>query len=986
MTNADPPAAPRRAAFAPFASRLFGWDVFVSFALGSPPRGSRAYASDLARRLRERDFTVFFSEDEASPGGELDRTLQDALRRARLLVVVLNHGTVQDPRWVRVEAELFRRLHPGRLVIPINIGGALDDAAAADAVDGWLGFRGRIWIDETEAALEAGVASDAVVDRLAAAPRGVRASRRWRATVVVAFLLLAATSAAAVLFGLSSRDNAREAEQQAGIAQRNAVTAQSNADLAKANEVQAQANAASAAAEARRAVAAEGDARREAEAARKAEAVATAGRLAAESRLQVDRDPGLSLLLAVHGHRLDPASARAQLLDTLSRQPRVVAELARFVDADGRSLPIGQVSFTPDGRHLALPVGNRLHFLELATRRVTRTVDTGHEGVRQVLFGAGGRHLVTVGRKPDIRVWDAETMRPRGDLASANPDWEIEDAAFDPAGRRLAAVGADLQVWDIDTLAPRPVYANDAEFRYTGVAWSPDGRQLHAMIVNGTLDTWDVEGGRRLSQRALSKTHGVSGTMTASPDGRWWLTGRHDSAYRPDTPLLWDLQRGLDQPAFAVYTVGQHGWPSKFSVDGKLLASVGADGKLRVWRSGEADALFGGELATIQGASSIAFDPSGRLLAVVDAGGRVVLVDTQSAPLFSRPLKTSGGEAPSMAFTAHDSVLVVPDKTFIDLWDVTTVRRRMRIDTGLASDIVAIAASADGVTVAAGTGYGRVYELGVWRVGAGGATLLARTTVRSSVRKIAFMGSGQLAVQHQRGISVHRVADLAVLAQRESAPRSIYRDMAWWPQAGLLLASEAQGAFHTQNTFHAWTPQLKPAAGVHLPGGLDKAVMEAVPLPDGRRLLLVQQDAPNTRRVWDIRAGAEQSPALLATPDSQGFGRDAVTADGNLLVGIESGSGAISVWDLRTRLPIADFRGAHRRGVQSTALATKAPLLATGSYDGSVYLWTLDSAAWAAHACRVANRELSCRERQLYLPGPRHEPACPGVATLTSCP
>lgn len=74
-------------------------------------------------------------------------------------------------------------------------------------------------------------------------------------------------------------------------------------------------------------------------------------------------------------------------------------------------------------------------------------------------------------------------------------------------------------------------------------------------------------------------------------------------------------------------TVGQHGWPSKFSVDGKLLASVGADGKLRVWRSGEADALFGGELATIQGASSIAFDPSGRLLAVVDAGGRVVLVD-----------------------------------------------------------------------------------------------------------------------------------------------------------------------------------------------------------------------------------------------------------------------------------------------------------------------------------------------------------------------
>ncbi|HEU0203817.1 MAG TPA: hypothetical protein VFR86_25690, partial [Burkholderiaceae bacterium] len=44
-----------------FASRLFGYDVFISFALGPAPRGSLSYASDLARRLRERDFTVFFS-------------------------------------------------------------------------------------------------------------------------------------------------------------------------------------------------------------------------------------------------------------------------------------------------------------------------------------------------------------------------------------------------------------------------------------------------------------------------------------------------------------------------------------------------------------------------------------------------------------------------------------------------------------------------------------------------------------------------------------------------------------------------------------------------------------------------------------------------------------------------------------------------------------------------------------------------------------
>lgn len=83
-----------------FASRLFGHDIFLSFALGGGYRGTQSYTSDLARRLRERDFTVFFSEDEAAPGSQLDSTLRNALLRSRILVVIANHGTLREPRWV----------------------------------------------------------------------------------------------------------------------------------------------------------------------------------------------------------------------------------------------------------------------------------------------------------------------------------------------------------------------------------------------------------------------------------------------------------------------------------------------------------------------------------------------------------------------------------------------------------------------------------------------------------------------------------------------------------------------------------------------------------------------------------------------------------------------------------------------------------------------------------------------------------------------
>ena len=114
------------------ASRLFGYDLFISFALGPAPRGTHSYASDLARRLRERDFTVFFSEDEAAPGDQLDGTLRRALHRSRALIVIANRGTLKDPRWVRTEVEEFTSRHPDRPAILINVGGArggIDTAA-----------------------------------------------------------------------------------------------------------------------------------------------------------------------------------------------------------------------------------------------------------------------------------------------------------------------------------------------------------------------------------------------------------------------------------------------------------------------------------------------------------------------------------------------------------------------------------------------------------------------------------------------------------------------------------------------------------------------------------------------------------------------------------------------------------------------------------------------------------------------------------------
>src|SRR5436189_5952217 len=114
-----------------FAARAFGYDIFISFALGPAPRGTQSYASDLARRLRERDIAVFFSEEQALAGQPLTESLRKGLHQAKILVVIANRGTLQEPRWVRTEVEEFRRAHPDRPVIAVNVDGALTDPELA---------------------------------------------------------------------------------------------------------------------------------------------------------------------------------------------------------------------------------------------------------------------------------------------------------------------------------------------------------------------------------------------------------------------------------------------------------------------------------------------------------------------------------------------------------------------------------------------------------------------------------------------------------------------------------------------------------------------------------------------------------------------------------------------------------------------------------------------------------------------------------------
>lgn len=146
---------------------MLGYDFFISFTLGPYPRGTQSYASDLARKLREKNFTVFYSEEEAPPGANLSNVLLKALRKSKVLLVIVNEGALLKSTWVRKEVEYFHSQNPKRLIVPINIGNTLEKCGDIVEADNWLNYKKNIWIVEDELAVKTGIANKTVVDRIA---------------------------------------------------------------------------------------------------------------------------------------------------------------------------------------------------------------------------------------------------------------------------------------------------------------------------------------------------------------------------------------------------------------------------------------------------------------------------------------------------------------------------------------------------------------------------------------------------------------------------------------------------------------------------------------------------------------------------------------------------------------------------------------------------------------------------------------------------
>ena len=412
-----------RGSVRPGLSRLvdyvFGYDFFISYSHAD----GKAYPQHLAQALVSRRFSTFLDEDVYAVGDELTAATIRRVGQSRRLVVICGPHAVRSP-WVRREVETFALRHDVPLVIE------RDTTLVTDGEAHWL----RELLGDTLTLREPVPCSDApsaeTVDRLIRSFR-VRRVERVRSTLFAATALIFAVLTVVAWI----QRNRAVAETRRAISAREAM----ESSLTLGSDPQL--------------------------------AVAIAACAMSSEPLPVARESLAAAVRATWGvetvFRARSGSLReAVVVPTTGVMVAAGQAGLLWTWTDARANPVGHqllegedltaLSLTADGRHLLVGSTNgKLLILDARTLAPARPPLKLHSAGISRILALGPRLAATVGYDDELVFLDPEdgmvVARPSAFHQPGRVRLGIQDAAYDPARRRIITAGADgrLALWDV---------------------------------------------------------------------------------------------------------------------------------------------------------------------------------------------------------------------------------------------------------------------------------------------------------------------------------------------------------------------------------------------------------------------------------------------------------------------------------------------------------------------------------------------------------
>ncbi|WP_063038446.1 WD40 repeat domain-containing protein [Nocardia pseudovaccinii] len=694
-----------------------------------------------------------------------------------------------------------------------------------------------------------------------------------------------------------------------------------------------------------------------------------------------DKDPALSAQLALAAYRVEPTlEARSALLDSsaVHTPVRFVGEHAgRTVvatDSRGTLLALGAVDAT---------VG--LYQVSGGTTPASEVgripAPAGPPGPQPMVLeiGPGDDVLVriTAGR---IELWNVVDPRAPHLLSTVHsPGVTHTGVAFSPDRRQLVAGTTDtgLARWDIaDPAHPVALPMLVLPAGSPVVAFSLDGTMLAAAGPEASVRIWRLSGtnAEQVFDHARDGSTAQALALRFSPDSKTLVAGG-----RSREVLRWRL----DDPGAPTELPRLRGFDSYindliFSPDGSRLAAGSSDHSTRIWNTTTESTEPELILPNLAIVVSVRYALGGRMIITGDETGVAhlwplpgpVLRGAQST-IYQTPIERTG----TRFLTGTGAGDSRPR-----IWDITDPATPIDYPAlGVADDektCGAVAFSADGTRAAIGTRTGHIY---LWEVHDPrqphrlGQPIEA---VEGIVAAIAFSPDGSvLAVVGQDNpiATIWNLTDpntpqpIAALDLKEALPNLVAID-----STGTLLAIAT-----TDDVVRVWDIRERGRPPRELPSlkGFDNDVASVAFSPQGRTIVAGSTD--HTARLYDL--SDPEDPRDLGTLDGPPDPIITVnfSPDGRYVVGGGEGSD-IWIWDVMDpdRPRRVAVLTAYTGRVNDAGYALGGQLLIGAGPDKVVRLWATDPDRVADALCDSGSTGLSAAEWQRYLPGVPSRPLC----------
>lgn len=404
------------------------------------------------------------------------------------------------------------------------------------------------------------------------------------------------------------------------------------------------------------------------------------GRILASSKTPHHNSPGMTQV----------ENFRLQVWDTTTQE--------MLFSLPGDTEQIHTLAFSPDSRTLAsLDIDGKVELWDVDTGTSQHILKKNEVWKRMSDFAPDGKYLATADSDGNVQVWDISTEPPHQFASFRVFEVNREDVftlELSPDGKTLLVVSKSgtIRAWDITT--------GNQRFTVTGhigsmlhLAFSKMGDTLTSINSPNSIwlwahfqhRQWDVRTGKLLSTHFLD----VMGAEKISPDGKTVLVDHLDG-----TLDITDIYTQRTRSTLKGNMKDELNVQFVLSLDGKMLAGVGKDRMIRVWKSKQpawrqffsrlpwgryffgANPQFTIKIDKKDAFGALVFSPDGKILAQARTLPRTIntkiyLYSTETGETL-RTLKAFTDHVETLAFSPDGRTLAGGNREAIYLWDIST--------------------------------------------------------------------------------------------------------------------------------------------------------------------------------------------------------------------------------------------------------------------------------------------------------------------------